>query len=168
MLAVVEGFPLYVIMRGAEHSAIAAVNELKIVVNVLTWVPNITTSIKKNDLNLHNFFFYKEKIIMSRIPIFVYSWRGERGIVQPSFVNTECCASLCDDYFSSIYRWTKFGLRYWHCSLHASDILYRYWNGLVLSLFLSSPLLSAIFRLNIRSCNCSFCCIWLWNLFTQI
>lgn len=36
MLAVVEGFPLYGIMRGAEHSAIAAVNELKIVVDVLT------------------------------------------------------------------------------------------------------------------------------------
>lgn len=35
VLAVLEGFPVYVITRGAEHSSIAGVNELKIVVGVL-------------------------------------------------------------------------------------------------------------------------------------
>ena len=48
---------------------------------------------------------------MSCSRIFVYSVRGEPGIVQASFINRECCASLCDDNFSSIYRWTKFGMR---------------------------------------------------------
>ena len=35
MLGVLKGFPLYVIIRGAEHSAIAGVNELKIFADVL-------------------------------------------------------------------------------------------------------------------------------------
>jgi len=35
VLAVLEGFPIYVIIRGAEHSSIVGVNELKIVVDVL-------------------------------------------------------------------------------------------------------------------------------------
>ena len=55
----------------------------------VTWVPNITIDFKENTLFF--IFFCKEKMIVSRIPIFVYSWRGEPGIVQPSFVNSEHC-----------------------------------------------------------------------------
>ena len=80
----------------------------------VTWVPNITTGFKEKQFKsswLTFFFLCKEKIIVSCSRIFVYSVRGEPGIVQASFINRECCASLCDDNFSSIYRWTKFGMR---------------------------------------------------------
>lgn len=47
MLAVLEGFPLYVIIRGAERSAIAGVNELKIVVDVLPEFQILRSVLKK-------------------------------------------------------------------------------------------------------------------------
>jgi len=47
VLAVLEGFPLYVIMRGAEHSAIAGVNELQIVVDVLPECQILRSVLKK-------------------------------------------------------------------------------------------------------------------------
>ena len=47
MLAILEGFPLYVIIRGADHSAIASVNELKIVVDVLPECQILRSVLKK-------------------------------------------------------------------------------------------------------------------------
>jgi hypothetical protein len=58
VLAILEGFPSYVIIRGAEHPAIASVNEMKIVVDVLPECQILRPVLKKNYLNPRDSLFF--------------------------------------------------------------------------------------------------------------
>jgi hypothetical protein len=98
---VLGGFPVCVITCGAENSARASVNELKIVVEVLPECQLLRPVLKKNDLKPHNCLILLGENDVSHSRVFVYSVRGEPAIVQASFVNKECSASLCCNLFFS-------------------------------------------------------------------